>query len=411
MHTDFPLADRPAADPHTDENRNLLREELALPAAVIYESRLANNLHWMQRFADSRGVLLAPHGKTTMAPELFRRQIAAGAWGLTLANAQQAAAAHRAGIRRILMANQLVGRANMALVSQLLASSEPPDFYCLVDSAHNVHQLGEFFAARGQGLQLLLEIGVPGGRCGCRNPQQIEAVCQAIAAHPHLKLAGVETYEGVIHGEHAEQRVREHLTAVRETCRQLLRRDLFHNERVILTAAGSAWYDLVAEVFTDHDEARLLPVLRPGCYLTHDRGIYRDAQQQVMARLREGCSPPVGDLESALEIWAYVQSLPEAGTAILGLGKRDAAFDAGLPQACLHYRPDSGRAPQALSGWRTTGIMDQHCTVQYPAQFSLQVGDMLAFSTSHPCLTFDKWRQLYLIDDDYRVLQRLDTCF
>ncbi len=60
---------------------NLLREDLSLPTAVLYEDKLAHNLRWMQEFVAAYGVKLAPHGKTTMAPKLFARQLQAGAWG------------------------------------------------------------------------------------------------------------------------------------------------------------------------------------------------------------------------------------------------------------------------------------------------------------------------------------------
>src|SRR4030095_571810 len=68
---------------------NLLAEELSLPTAVLYEERLRHNLRWMQQFVTEYGVKLAPHGKTTMAPKLFKRQLAGGAWGITLATAHQ----------------------------------------------------------------------------------------------------------------------------------------------------------------------------------------------------------------------------------------------------------------------------------------------------------------------------------
>ncbi len=76
---------------------------------------------WMQRFVDAYGLKLAPHGKTTMIPKLFERQIAAGAWGITVATAQQALVAYEHGIRRVLMANQLVGKANMAMIARSVA--------------------------------------------------------------------------------------------------------------------------------------------------------------------------------------------------------------------------------------------------------------------------------------------------
>lgn len=390
---------------------NLLREEIPLPAAVIYHSRLEHNLQWMQAFADQRGVKLAPHGKTTMTPALFRRQLAAGAWGMTVANPQQARVAAEAGATRVLMANQLVGRANMQLVSALLQDYPQLDFYCLADSVENIRQLGNFFGTQNQTLMLLIEVGVPGGRTGCRDATAVDALSEELQQWPQLQLAGVETYEGLIHGERAEARVTEHLQRVRDLCLSLLARGKFATESVILSGAGSAWYDLVAEVFTDHSEARILPVLRPGCYLTHDRGIYEEAQAAVMRRLNGHCCPP-GDLHSSLEVWAYVQSLPEPGMAILNFGKRDAAYDAGLPRPELHFRPGRDSAPRAISeDWRLTNIMDQHAMLQIPHDADLEVGDMLALSTSHPCLTFDKWRQVLMIDDEYNLLEAAETCF
>ena len=88
-------------------------EDVSLPAAVLYADRIEHNLKWMQAFVAEYGVKLAPHGKTTMAPQLFRRQLEAGAWGITLATAHQVRAAYRGGVHRVLIANQLVGKRNM----------------------------------------------------------------------------------------------------------------------------------------------------------------------------------------------------------------------------------------------------------------------------------------------------------
>ncbi|WP_105103115.1 amino acid deaminase [Microbulbifer pacificus] len=396
---------------------NLLREEVPLPAAVVSLSRLQHNLHWMQAFADRHRVKLAPHGKTTMTPAFFRLQLAAGAWGMTVANPQQARVAAEAGATNVLMANQLVGRANMRLASELLTDFPQLAFYCLVDSVENARQLGAFFGEQQQTLKLLIEIGIPAGRTGCRSSAQLHALCEEMERWPQLQLAGVETYEGLIHGERAEARVTEHLQQVRDLCLELLAREKFATQSVILSGAGSAWYDLVAEIFTDHDEARILPVLRPGCYLTHDRGIYQQAQAAVMHRLEkierlDGHCCPQGDLQSALEVWAYVQSLPEPGMAILNLGKRDAAYDAGLPKPERHFRPGRDSAPRGVgSNWRLTNIMDQHAMMQIPEDADLQVGDILALSTSHPCLTFDKWRRILVIDDAFNVQEVVETFF
>src|SRR5215831_6305324 len=180
---------------------NLLNEDLSLPAAVLYRDRLQHNLNWMQRFIDAYGVKLAPHGKTTMAPRLFKMQLDGGAWGITLATPHQAAVAHAHGVHRVLMANQLVGRQNMRLIANLLEDRDFV-FYCLVDSAENVDQLGAFFHERGLRLKVLLELGVMGGRCGVRDDGQMQRVLQALNRWKSaVDLCGVELYEGVLKDE------------------------------------------------------------------------------------------------------------------------------------------------------------------------------------------------------------------
>ncbi|MFM0315117.1 amino acid deaminase [Paraburkholderia nemoris] len=389
---------------------NLLNEDVSLPAAVLYADRVEHNLKWMQAFVAEYGVKLAPHGKTTMAPQLFRRQLETGAWGITLATAHQVRAAYHGGVSRILMANQLVGRRNMMMIAELL--SDPHfEFFCLVDSVEGVEQLGQFFTSVRKPLQVLLELGVPGGRTGVRDEAQRNAVLEAIARYPDvLKLAGVELYEGVLKEEHE---VREFLQSAVAVTRALVDEGRFARTPAVLSGAGSAWYDVVAEEFVKASETgKVEVVLRPGCYLTHDVGVYRKAQTDIFARnpvakkMGEGLLP-------ALQLWAYVQSIPEPDRAIIGLGKRDSAFDAGMPEPSRHYRPgtEAPRGIAASEGWEIFGLMDQHAYLRIPAGADLKVGDMIAFDISHPCLTFDKWRQVLVVDPSYRVTEVIETFF
>ena len=400
----------PAPDAQAIDTRewNLLREDLSLPAAVLYEEKLAHNLAWMKQFIEAYGIQIAPHGKTTLAPALFSRQLAAGAWGITLATAHQTAVAYQHGVRRVLMANQLVGKQNMALISRLL---EDRDFhyFCLVDSAELVDQLGAFFRGKNQQLQVLLELGVPAGRTGARNAEQVEEIIKALSKWANsILLRGVEVYEGVLDDE---AQIRAFLDRAVETTQELARRDLFAAGPVILSGAGSAWYDVVAEAFSKAKvDAPLEVVLRPGCYLTSDGGSYRKAQERIMA-----CNPIARQMRSsllpALQVWAYVQSVPEKRRAIIGLGKRDAAFDSGLPLPALMYRPGGERPISVTAGWRLTKMMDQHAYMEIGEGDDIRVGDMIAFDISHPCLTFDKWRYLSVVDASYNVLDLIETFF
>jgi len=391
---------------------DILAEDVSLPVAVLYQDRIENNLNWMQKFSNASHVKLAPHGKTTMTPDLFEQQMNAGAWAMTFATAHQVKVAYQHGVKRIIMANQLVGKQNMQIIADLL-SNKDVEFYCVVDSVDNVDQLGAFFKNSNLHLNILLEIGVSGGRCGCRSTEQIDAVVQAIANHEHLLLSGIEFYEGVIHGQNAESLIRTFLTYVIHLTHDLLANNKFSTTSVILTGAGSAWYDVVSDMFMNAslDEA-IVPVIRPGCYIIHDTGIYQDAQNAVLSRSQIGCDLG-GDLQSTLEVWAYVQSIPESDLAVIGMGKRDVAFDDGMPTAELLFRPNgSEKKPKHIDReWKVTAVMDQHAFLKFPQGADIKVGDMIAFSTSHPCLTFDKWRNILMIDQDYKVKEILPTYF
>jgi len=387
---------------------NLLREDLSLPAAVLYQDRLLHNLNWMRDFIAAYGVKLAPHGKTTMAPKLFEMQLAAGAWGITLATAHQTLVAYTHGVRRVLMANQLAGKENMAIIARLF---EDPafEFYCLVDSAAQIDQLGAFFVGRGQPLRVLLELGVEGGRAGVRNDEQLQDALQALSRWSEsVALSGIEIYEGVLADEAP---IRAFLQRAVAVTRRLVSEKRFSSEPVLLSGAGSAWYDVVAEVFSAAklgDAVQI--VLRPGCYLTHDVGAYREAQERILEHNPVAHKMATG-LLPALQIWAYVQSVPETEKAIIGLGKRDAAFDSGLPTPALHYRPGEAAPKAAPAHWALTKMMDQHAYLKIAAGDDLRFGDMIGFDIAHPCLTFDKWRSLAVVDADYKVIDVVQTFF
>ena len=392
---------------------NLLREDLSLPTAVLHEDKLAHNLAWMQQFINAYGVKIAPHGKTTMAPKLFALQMQAGAWGITLATAHQTRVAHEHGIRRVLMANQLIGKQNMEVISRML---EDPTFeyFCLVDSAVQVEQLGRFFRTRKQRLNVLIELGVAGGRTGVRDQEQLRELLAALEDwNAEIAIRGIEIYEGVIEDESTIRKFLQHAV---EVTHQLVRTNRFDRSPIILSGAGSSWYDVVAEEFSHADIGGPVDVvLRPGCYLTHDVGAYQVAQTRILRDNPVAREMHPG-LVPALQLWAYVQSIPEKERAIVALGKRDAAFDSGLPTPELYYRPrdawPENAGPRACpTAWRLTRMMDQHAYLAISEGDDIQVGDMIGFGISHPCLTFDKWRSLLVLDSSYQVVDVVQTFF
>jgi len=368
------------------------------------------NSAWMMAFAHQHGLLLAPHGKTTMAPGLFARQLADGAWAMTVATTQQMQVCLHAGIRRIILANQPIGQAVDALF-RALAKHADLELYVLADSLPGVALLAAR-AAQAAGaplLRVLVEVGAVGARTGCRDIDSALAVAGAIRAAHGLTLAGVEAFEGVLPDPAA---VTAFMHRVAATALAIDSRGLFsENENIVLSAGGSAFFDLVALGFESVALSHpVLRVLRSGCYLTHDEFGYAKALTRIVEEHR--VTLPNGTLKPALEIWAYVQSRPDPDKAILTMGKRDVGYDGGWPVPVAWYRPREMDRPAAMpTSFVITALNDQHAHLACPAESSLQVGDMVAVGISHPCTTFERWQVLMLADAQLNIIDAVRTYF
>jgi D-serine dehydratase len=392
---------------------NVLREDLMLPVAVLRQSAIDHNSGWMRRFTELTGVRIAPHGKTTMSPDLFAIQFADGAWGLTAATAGHVRTYRRHGVSRILLANQLVGKANIAYILDEIAADPAFDFYCLVDSIASVELLVRALAGRSPGrpLQLLVELGLAGGRSGVRDDAEALAIARQVAASPGLALRGIEAFEGIVQaGADDETRVHTLLDRM-ATLAGRCRRDGLFTGIPMLSAGGSAFFDLVASRRSDAMLAGHEIVLRSGCYLIHDSSFYRDLVARLLARSPEAARLGEG-LRPALELWTYVQSRPEPTRLIAAIGKRDTSADAAMPTPIAWARPGRDAAPIALdSDHVCVRLDDQHAYLDVPAGSPLAVGDLIAFGIAHPCTTFDRWRALYLVDDALTVTGAVRTFF
>ncbi len=392
---------------------SLLDGDMPMPCAVLKESALTANGAFMAEFLAITGAKLCPHGKTTMSPELMLRQIADGSWGITAANARQMQVMKASGIRRALIANQVVDRAEIGMLSDALR--DPGfDLYVLVDSVEGVARLdSELALSEGRWLKVLLEIGQTGARTGARSLAQAMAVARAAAASRRLALSGVETFEGVLSGANnaeIDAKVRllfEDVIAAAKACEA---EALFAPGPVILSGGGSAYYDLAAEALGGAPlKSETLLVLRSGCYLTHDAKHYQDHYRRLRERSPE-LTPIKHSPKAALEVWAAVQSLPEPGLAFATMGKRDVSYDMELPVPLAWHRKGMA-GPGRLEGHAVLALNDQHAKIAAPAGSPLQVGDLVCFGISHPCTTFDKWRLIPVVDDNYQVVGAVRTEF
>ena len=389
---------------------NVLAGDMPMPLAVIRESVLKANSAWMSAFTGENDLLIAPHGKTTMAPQLFDLQIADGAWAITVATMQQLAVARHFGVKRVILANQPIGRQEVAACFEALR--EPGfELYCLADSTAGVRLLAE--AAKGHAganpLRVFVEIGFMGGRTGARPREEALAVARAGAAAPGRGVSGFECFEGLHSDSAGADKLLDEVIAVAAAANA---EGLLGPEPLVLSAGGTALFDRVGEKFNAASLGRpLLKVLRSGCYLTHDDLGYSASFRRIM--LETSLKLPPGGLEPALEVWAYVQSRPERGRSLLTLGKRDVTYDSALPVPLRWYRPGGVmQRPEPMpAGHTVLALNDQHCHLGTPDESPLQVGDMVAFGIAHPCLTFDKWAVLMLVDDDWNVTGAIRTFF
>jgi D-serine dehydratase len=95
----------------------------------------------------------------------------------------------------------------------------------------------------------------------------------------------------------------------------------------------------------------------------------------------------------------------------LTLGKRDAGHDAGLPQPVLRRSMRSGEMSELSADWRVEKMNDQHAYLRMPDRAAVEVGDLICLGISHPCTTFDKWREIFIVDDDWTVIDAIHTFF
>jgi D-serine dehydratase len=393
-----------------DQGWNVLAGDLPLPLAVIRRGALAHNVGWMQRFADAAQVRFAPHGKTTMSPQLFRRQLDAGAWGLTFATVTQMQAGLAAGALNVLIANQVLDAADLGAIAALRETHADVRVIFLLDS---LAQLALIEAVSSeQPFEVLLEVGIAGGRTGVRTHDGALALARRAHASAAVTLAGIECYEGLGNTGRSEDDVPaagDLMDRVERLALQCDAEGLFGADEVIVSAGGSGVFDLVVPRMRVALSRPVAGLLRSGCYVTHDQGHYQRLVHTVNQRL--GCSDAQG-LRAALEVWALVQSLPEPGLAILAVGKRDVSYDLGMPvplAACARASRECKPAPE---GWSIQKLNDQHAYLRLAhGAHGLQVGDRVCLGISHPCTTFDKWRWMPIVDDDYTVVDAIVTCF
>lgn len=472
------------------QNWNIFQHDLHFPIAVLKKRTLDTNIAWMREFCERHDIHLCPHGKTTMSFELFQKQMKEGqCWGITLATATQAkmTADNDVGVKRIIIANQVMNAVDLDTLHSMKSQYPSVRVYFLVDSIDQLTTIERWHAqmrntqhlnagaaspsssADGNAkvhrkyFDVLLEIGMDKGRTGVRTVEGAIAIARKIKHSESCSLVGIETYEGlwatgksIDDTAFVEALISEKVVPVLEACQE---QGFFETKAgdLLLTAGGSSVFDLAAmqisKVRWDFQKkytgTTVQPILRSGCYITHDHGTYEMYAKEIEVRMStpptssssasvhsspptiataaDATKVPACGLQPALEVWASVQSTPETGLVILNAGKRDVSYDAGFPSPVYVVkmnaqtafpRTGNGKAPNKTaklinvykkSDWKIEKLNDQHAYLKSAAAINLQVGDLVCLGISHPCSTFEKWRWIPVVDDNYTVVDAVFT--
>ncbi|MEU2074666.1 MULTISPECIES: alanine racemase [unclassified Streptomyces] len=391
------------------QRRNLFTGGFTTPVLALSAESVEHNLRLLETYAERHGLAFAPHGKTSMAPQLFDRQLAHGAWGITAALPHQARVYRAHGIARIFLANEVVDPVALRWVAGELDADPDFRFLCYVDSVRGVELMDGALRAAGatRPVDVVVELAAGAtGRTGVRTEAECAAVADAVADAPTLRLVGVAGYEGTMPGADGE-RVRawlHRLVALAADFDKAGRFDPAIGE-IVVSAGGSEWFDAVADVFAEIPGLSLpvLKLLRSGAYVSHDDGQYRE-------RTPFNRVPEEGALEPAFRLWSQVVSRPTPEQAFTNAGKRDAAHDLHLPEAQVVRDARTGEIRPA-DGLTVTGLSDQHAWVRTEEGADLEVGDWLGMGLSHPCTIFDKWQLIPLVEADGTVVDYIRTFF
>ncbi|MFE0513320.1 amino acid deaminase [Streptomyces sp. NPDC058964] len=386
------------------QRRNLFTGGFPTPVLALSAERLEHNLSLMEAYAARHGLAFAPHGKTSMAPQLFHRQIEHGAWGITLAVPHQVRVARAFGIERVFLANELVDTPALRWIASELTADPSFRFVCYVDSVRGVRLMDAALRGASRPLDVVVELAAgEDARTGVRTEAECAAVAEAVAAAPTLRLVGVAGYEGEVPRADPE-RVQAWLRRLTGLAVELDRAGHFKDvEEIVVSAGGSAWFDAVADAFAELPELSLpvLKLLRSGAYVSHDDGHYR--RLTPFNRVSEE-----GALEPAFRLWAQVVSRPSPEQAFVNAGKRDAAYDLDLPFAQV-VRRDGAERP--ATGVSVTALSDQHAWLRTGREADLEVGDWVGLGLSHPCTSFDKWQLIPVAEADGTVVDYIRTFF
>jgi len=343
------------------------KTELDTPALLINLDKMETNIQKMADFFATVSAELRPHLKTHKTPIIAHKQIKAGAIGITCAKLGEAEAVIHAGIRDVLIANQIVSPHKIARLINLAKHSE---IMVAVDNVHNVQAISDAASAKGVTIRVLVEVNIGMDRCGVEPGQPTLALARQICQSPNLKFEGLMGYEG--HTVAKPNRT-ERETATRESMQCLIETKHFVEKQgvevSIMSGGGTGTFDITGSIPE-------MTEVQAGSYVFMD-STYRNVQG-------------VGDkFDNALSVLATVVSRPEQDRIIVDTGLKVLTKEFGIPQ------------PLGIAGLEMTSLSEEHGKMLVSnGDVSLTPGDKLEILPTHCCTNVNLHDRFFGIRDE-----------
>jgi len=337
--------------------------DLDTPCLLVDRAAMERNLARMAEFCRARRAKLRPHFKSHKCTRIARLQLEAGnCCGITCALVSEAEVLVGAGVRDILIANQVLGRGKLQRLAQL---NRQADVKCCVDSPVQVEALAAAARAAGVEIGVLVEINVGLNRAGVDTAEQAVQLARLVDRTPGLRFRGLQAYEGhacfVEDAPRRRQIVEEALAKVRAV-------------RSACAAAGIAIPAVSAGGTGTYEEtgsAQDVDELQVGSYALMDAR-YR--------RVRP-------EFDHALFLWSTVLAV-QADRAVFDVGYKSCGAESGPPH---------------ISGWaeqpREFKLNEEHfCVSGVRGRFV--VGQKVRLIPWHGCTTANLYREIHLVEGD-----------
>jgi len=341
-------------------------EDLDTPTLLLDRAASDRNLAKMAAFFRDRPARLRPHFKNHKCVTLAKRQLAAGAVGMTCAKLGEAEVLVEHGFQDVLIANQVVGAAKMARLARLATQARVS---VAIDHWDQAVEVSQAAMAAGTTVQLLVEVDIGMGRCGVQPGKPVLELVRRLVDLPGARFAGLQAFEGhLVNVLDRPERV-DRATAAMQLA--LDTREMLEVAGIpvgCLSGCSSATYDSTG-VMAGVDE------IQAGTYATMDRQYHR----------------LVPEFEIALSVLVRVISRPAPDKAVLDVGVKGAGAEFGVP--AIRDFPDV-EIPYFLS--------EEHVVVRNVPDWS--IGHALHLIPSHACTTCNLYREL-VIHEHGRVVE------